>query len=195
MHNIGFTSDYYAYFDGKTGSKLTPSAGANGPRGVMPIGGWYKNGSYESVTSIDIYDVVIDAFWVTSQRGTAHFYAASGINDTTACIFQTRIDSRSAAVSNQSGGSSSVGGDVTYGVQLHDLKYITSSGYRDLIALMCEDWPEQASADADPAYTLTNSSESKEFKSAFMLKGNNPNTHTSTNMPIPTGCFLRLTKG
>lgn len=187
VHNIGFTSDYYAYFDGKTGSKLTPSAGANGPRGVMPIGGWYKNGSYESVTSIDIYDVVIDAFWVTSQRGTAHFYAASGIDNTTACIFQTRIDSRSAAVSNQSGGSSSVGGDVTYGVQLHDLKYMTSSGYRDLVALMCEDWPEQASADADPAYTLTNSSESKEFKSAFMLKGNDPNTHTSTNMPIPTG--------
>lgn len=194
VHNIGFTHDLYAYFDGKTGTQMTQSSGSNSPRGNMVVGGWYKNGTYEAISSIDIYEVLINGFWVASQRNEARFYAASGNSNDTPYLFQTRIDSRAAGATALTSGTSSCGSAVTYGVQLHDLKFVTGSGYHDLVAIMCEDWPEQAGKDKDgrvvvtpdAAYTLTGPN-SATFTSAFMLKGNNPNTGTSTNMPIPAG--------
>lgn len=208
VHVYGFTSNGLGFYDGtklgKGSSSITSliDSGASGSLDQQIIIGGLIDGTASNAKdcihttgsgySINIYEVVLSAYNESStSRTIAHLYACS--DGTSGSLYETRYH---RGVATQSNGKSYTGVTVrtttpsttiTYGVQLHDLKFITSSGYRDLIALMCEDWPEQASADADPAYTLTNSSESKEFKSAFMLKGNNPNTHVSTNMPIPTG--------
>ena len=188
VHNIGFTSDMYAYFDGKIGSKLTPDSSytAEGAAGYMLVGGWMNGSSAEAITSIDIYEVALSAYHnSTVNRSAAHYYAASSGNATTGDVIAVLYEARNPDIPNNrryrpaaavGSGSSAAGSLVTYGVQLHDLKFITSSGYRDLVAIMCEDWPEQASPDADDADVL-NGPDGQTFTSAFCLR----------DMPLPAG--------
>jgi len=190
VHVYGFDSAGYAVYDGARIGNSMRESGYSASRDDIVIGA-RRNGDEFEYATVDIYEVVLLAYRKSTMasRDEAHLYAASG-DGTNPVLFETRKDSTIYGVKSftaASGGSGSVGGDVTYGVQLHDLKYMTKSGYHDLVALMCEDWEQQASADADPAYTLTGPN-SATFKSAFLLKGANPNASTgSVSMPVPSG--------
>lgn len=190
VHVYGFDSAGYAVYDGARVGNSMRESGYSGSKDGIIIGA-RRDGDGFNYATVDIYEVVLLAYRRSSSsyRDEAHLYAASG-DDTNPVLFETRKDSAIYGVKSftkASDGSGSVGPDVTYGIQLHDLKYMTKSGYHDLVALMCEDWEQQALAGADPAYTLTGQNGGM-FRSAFLLKGTNPNASTGTvNMPVPSG--------
>lgn len=184
VHVYGFDSAGYAVYDGTRVGNSMREGGYSGSRDNIVIGA-RRDGDEFSYATVDIYEVVLLAYRRSSSlyRDEAHLYAASG-DDTNPVLFETRKDSAIYGVKSftkANDGSGSVGPDVTYGIQLHDLKYMTKSGYHDLVALVCEDWPEQAKTGSDTVYTLTKTADSSTFKSAFLLKDNN------FNMPIPSG--------
>lgn len=210
VHVYGFTSSGFGYYDGTTLGKGTDSStslidsGASGTLNQRIIIGGIVDGTASnakdcihitgSAYCIDIYEVIVNAYnESTTYRTTSHLYAASyGTTDTTPYLYEPFYyrgqlgRSNGKSYTGVTGGGATSNTLVTYGVQLHDLKFVNKSAYRDLVALICEDASTYASADADEAYTITGPN-GETFSSAFMLKGNNPNTLVSTNMPLPDG--------
>ena len=129
-----------------------------------------------------------------AQSVDVHFYAVkfgagSSYNP---YMFDARSDQaiylEPTASSTTSGRNTtkSYGSDVTYGVQLHDLKYAFSSPYNDLIAIVCQDGgnPE---AWADPVDKITNGTTTHNM--AFRMAGGS-GTSVSAAMPLPENYYV-----
>lgn len=165
------------------------------------------------ITSIDIYQVLLSAHQTTSSATNTlmtYYPVTDGQSGTVAMLFETRtlndnetLDSIAGPTRQGVTPSSTPGEQVTYGVQLEDLRYITGSGYHDLMAVMADDGGLQnwATGDAayisdedwgitpDPADKLSNGTSA--FESAFRLADGTGKAITSgTVIPIPSGYSL-----
>lgn len=143
---------------------------------------------------IRIYEVVAN-----NSNGSWHLYA--GLLGSTPIMFETRNKSISTAPTStpphrqiqiiqgasQSGITASRSAvdfpDAGYGVQLHDLKILTGSGYNDLLAIVAEDGGIDTAAGwsnstADVPCKLTKSGESDRSFAFYLGNG-------STHVPIP----------
>ena len=211
VHVYGFLSNGVGFYDGtKLYKSGTPNgslidSGASGSSEQCIIIGGLVDGTANNAKDcihmtgssycIDIYEVVLSAYNESAtSRTLAHMYAASTDGGTTAYMYETRYQRGQTGMNSGksytgvTAGGATPNTTITYGVQLHDLKFVTGSGYRDLMALVCEDddMPGHASTDAEPAYTLSGP-DSQSYSSAFMLKGSDLNGSGDITMPIPTG--------
>lgn len=147
--------------------------------------------------AIRIYEVVAN-----NSNGSWHLYA--GLINGNPIMFETRNKSISTAPTStpphrqipitqgESEFPSSVSAvdfpDAGYGVQLHDLKILTGSGYNDLLAIVAEDGGIDGEAGwtslvALAPYKLTKASDLSQYPFAFWLGGSGQ----SGAAPIPNG--------
>ena len=150
--------------------------------------------------AIRLYEVAACSFPDSADTAQYqfHYYAAMS-NDSTPvkCLMETRHELTKVTAT---AGSSVTGvtnrqeiGDFPskgYGVQLHDLKDITGSGFNDLLAILCEDDGVDGAAgwvgvsgktnSAEAAYKLTKSGESDREFGIYLGS-------SSSHMPIPSG--------
>ena len=131
-----------------------------------------------------------------SQSVDVHFYAVKfGTGPSyNPYMFDTRSDQaiylEPTASSTTSGRSTtkSYGSDVTYGVQLHDLKYAFSSPYNDLLAIICQDDGNPDSG-ADPADVIKEIGSSTTHNMAFRLAAGVGSNVLDPQMPLPSNQF------
>lgn len=147
IHDYGFVGGYAVYDNKKVLSTQTPASGV-GYLPALVIGGCmhYTNsasdGSKTYMSDVYIYRVDIDCYGTSSPTSTttpilSRYYPTSATQMRDALKLGITPISRAVGTN----GSSDITGatDVTYGVQLDDLKYIFGSKYRDLLAIICED--------------------------------------------------------
>ena len=144
VHIYGF-ADGYAVYDGvKVGDIMMASGLSTSTKQGVVIGGRINaSNAYECISSIDIYEAVLAVKLnsTSTERRKRHLYAATSNAASTTCYLydayaehsDTSVDS--GAYIRAGSGTGTLGSAVTYGVQLHDLKDITGSGYHDLLAL------------------------------------------------------------
>ena len=160
---------------------LRPFVGARNNAGGLAEG--------DVITSIDIYQVLLRAHQTSeSTTGTLMTYypVTDGTTGTVAKLFETRtlngnlpLDSISGPTQQGVIPSSTPGEQVTYGVQLDDLREITGSGYRDLMAIIADDggvdtevgWLEAAGSTPNVGYEADTPYQAKSKDFAFCLSG------------------------
>ncbi|MCQ2065193.1 MAG: hypothetical protein MJY66_04955, partial [Bacteroidaceae bacterium] len=100
-----------------------------------------------AITSIDLYQAVIIAKATqsaTQKTFMSYYPCSSGETGTAARLYETRYALN--AVSTKAGqavsgvtASATLGPTVIYGISIHDLKTVTGSGYRNVMAIMADD--------------------------------------------------------
>ena len=157
MHDYGFVGGYAVYDNQRLDSQSTaPSGIAYAPAMVFGGAVVYETASspsYSYMSEVYIHRVDFDSYLTLNPSSSetpdlCRFYptGSARMYDALKLVYQ------SVSVSNGSGGSSDITGatNVTYGVQLDDLKYIFGSRYRDLMAVVCEDGGEDSRSGQDP---------------------------------------------
>lgn len=141
--------------------------------------------SSSATYAIKIYEVAGALAYNNEVVTPAHMYAA--LWGSTYRLFEARMGRGSDTVLTPHSSSASGGGSaVTYGVQLHDLKYAFSSPYKDLMAIVCQDGgnPE---AWADPVDKITNGTTTHNM--AFRMAGGSGSS-VSAAMPLPENYYV-----
>ena len=154
--------------------------------GAVNSGTDAKNCIYSTSSwAIRLYEVRATATYIYGETVLRDFHcyaAAYSASATNGIIVNTRFDWGSSSFSNGASISGITSSNIVvnfpddvpgYGIQLHDLRYITSSGYNDIIPLMAEDGGIDIDAgftqvgtgigQAEPACTLTKDSDVRSF--------------------------------
>ena len=145
--------------------------------------------------AIRIYEVMASSYPSasdTTQR-VFHYYAAlDNASTPVPALMETMYDVAGqvgqAATAPQGVTNHKVVGNFTgqgYGVQLHDLKWMTGSGFRDAMAIVCQDDAIHATSDADSPDTLTNGTANHDM--AFRMADGDGSTVGTTKVVLPSG--------
>lgn len=181
VHDYGFVGGYAVYDNVRIDSQETPPSGiANAPFMVFGGAAVYEaasNPSYSYMSEVYIHRVDFDSYSsgnpsASEDPDLCRFYP-TGTNKMYNAL---KLNYQQITATNGTSGSTDITGatNVTYGVQLDDLKYIFSSRYRDLMACVCEDKgqpdsrSDQGALTEDP-YQITYDGITHNF--AFYLSG------------------------
>ena len=197
VHIIGLISTEeeksHPFMDGVTYDDVTFNLAHHNLSVAIGCQETYTNSaSYSYITSTNtwamrVYEVLaysysFDTYSIKARRWF-HLYAACAINETSYVgMLETRYMYRFMAIT-PSTPALTHGGPVQYGVQLHDIKDITGSRYRDLFAIAAEDNEIGALSNADNPSLLSKTGESHKF--AFYL-----GLSSGSHVPIPSGYTL-----
>lgn len=135
--------------------------------------------------AIRIYEIAASSYPDSTDTSQYHFHYYAAINPSSvACLMETRHDLVGVV---GSGTTKSVTdfASVGYGIQLHDLKWITGSGYNDLMAIITEDGGLAAS-EADGVDHIRNSGMTIVRDFAIRL-ADGRDVNVSNPMPVPSG--------
>ena len=200
---VGGNAGYYASYDGVCyGTNISGTVNiATVYVGVLSGTGYnadtYTSSSVGVINStgtwaIRVYEIVGTMKYKVGSASPSiqnvHWYASKNASNV-AVLHETRSDISTGSLNMTMRSSSGVviGGDVTYGVQLHDLKDAFNSGYHDLMAIVCEDGGTDTDAGfvtSDYPSVLTKDNLSHNF--AFYMNGVPANgaTHSYAGMRI-----------
>ena len=201
VHVFGFiktSTGVKAFYDGKAVGTEATSVNA----GPFVIGGEYNSSSSAASNAsssssqtyaINVHDITGYLPYVnsgTTTRYIVHWYPT--VNSNNPRMYETRCDLAVAnSILSPHSGTSGAGSACTYGVQLHDIKTLTGSGYCDLDALIMEDggvdtaagWNGigDASGQADTPSVVTKTSDSSTRNFAFYVG------YSGNHIHIPDG--------
>ncbi len=189
VHDIGWVGGKPVY-DNKLVSTSAPAVSAIHNQ-KMAICGVNQGNTYTFIPSITLYRVDINLYNSDSPNAESKHYLCRYYPVGKTLYNAMKAPEATLYCYNASGGqgTGTASGEPTYGVQLDDLRYITKSRYRDLVAILADDNGVNSELgfsgegaglrNADYPSVLSKTSESHNF--AFFLGL----SQGQSNIPIP----------
>lgn len=191
VHDIGWVGGRPVYDNQLVSQSATAVSAVHNQK--MAICGVNEGDTYTFIASITLYRVDMYVYTATSPTASNVNYFARFYPSSKTLVNAMKYPEATLTCFNASGGAGTgtASGTPTYGVQLDDLRYITKSGYRDLMAIITEDNGNPASY-ADGADHITKTGESHNF--AFRL-ADGTGVNVSDAIPLPPNYSVVRTSG
>jgi len=191
VHDIGWVDGKPLYDNELVSTTAVAMSGVHGNKMVI-CGVRIDSNTYEYISQIDLYRVNMMVYASVNPTASSISYLECFYPCPSTLRNSMKIPEARMVVTYNSGTTNSATASeetVTYGVQLDDLRYITGSGYRDLMAIECEDNTLAAESWADAEDRITNDDET--HKMAFRL-ADGTGVQASDVVPLPA--TFRLTR-
>lgn len=192
VHDIGWANGKPIYDNALVDNSATAQSGIHTSK--MAICGVNTDDTFSFISSLTLYRVDMEVYQAVTPTVSSRKYLERFYLSASTLVNAMKIPEATMVCYNASGGAGtgSASGTPTYGVQLDDLRYLTGSGYRDLMAIVCEDNTAAAESYADGEDRLTKNDEVHKF--AFRLADGTKNTVTSP-ISLPTGYSVTRVSG
>lgn len=181
VHEYGFVDGKPVYDNALVSTTAVAHSGIHSY--TLCIGGVHKtNNTYEYISAIDLYRFNVRYYAIASPTSSSTAWLGAFYPTSVTLRNARKVPEASLAIYHNDGATFSNSAStetVTYGVQLDDLRDITGSGYRDLMAIIAEDNPTEAESSADGPSIASKTGETHNF--AFYMGS------ASSHLPFPSG--------